>query len=149
MKLIIDVEDFYLDEGSLEKNLKEFIIRQAVSEIYKKIEKKVDDAITEVIRTQVTQELKKIVEAEAAKLVETTKIKNGSEEVFLKDYITKRYQQAGWNSPFEKISELAKKFGDELKARYDLAFATQIINKLKQNDLLNDENVAKLLGTGD
>ena len=66
--------------------------------------------------------------------------------VSIADYITERFAyQSGWGSPNEAIDKLAKQFGDELKKRYDIAFATQIVKRMNENGLLKDESIIKLL----
>jgi len=52
----------------------------------------------------------------------------------------------GWNSIGEHVSRVGKQLGDELKKRYDVAFANQIVVRIHEQGLLKDD-VAKLLLT--
>jgi hypothetical protein len=83
--------------------------------------------------------------------VETGKIKgrySNDKEVTVLEYIQADFNaNSGYSSPKDQIQNLAKKFGDELKQRYDLLFASQIVAKLSENGLLKDSVVKMLLET--
>ena len=64
----------------------------------------------------------------------------------LKEYILYQIQNnTGWNSPNENIKKLAQKFGEEMKNRYDLLFASQLVAKMNENGLLKEDVAKKLL----
>jgi len=70
-------------------------------------------------------------------------------DLTLEEYVVNKFKKdSGWSSPNEKIEKLSKqfaeKFGQEIKDRYDLIFATRIVQKLDKEGLLK-ENIAKIL----
>lgn len=153
MKFTIEIEDFYLDEEKeLEPALKQSIIHEVVGEIKKSIQVKIEDHIKTEVKRQVEDGLYRKINFAIAEIVETEKVKsdeyNSKEMIPLKDFIKKIFvANTGWNSPTDTIKNLAKKFGDEMKIRYDIMFATQIVNKMKENNFLRDDVAEKLLTT--
>ena len=72
--------------------------------------------------------------------------KNSNEKMTLKEYILYQIQNnTGWNSPNENIKKLAQKFGEEMKNRYDLLFASQLVAKMNESGLLKEDVAKKLL----
>ena len=148
MKFTIEVEDFYLDgEDSLEANLKDYIKRDVVSQIEKNIRTKVEDQIQREVHLEVEKTFVRKIRDAVTEIVGTEKIKGSNGvEITLSDYIKNKFQNnTDWRSPDDTIKALAKKFGDEMKARYDLLFASQIVQKLHENGLLKEDVAKKLL----
>ena len=152
MKYSVTVENFYLDENSdLKKGLKSFILNNLIQTVWKKIETKVEDAVTKAIKDRVENILDKRIETEVARLLTVAKVAtkdyNGkvAGEQTLEQYVKQRFlENSGWSSHTTVINDIAKKFGQELKARYDVAFATQVVVRLNEQGMLKDE-VVKLL----
>ena len=152
MKYSVTVENFYLDENSdLKKGLKSFILNNLIQTVWKKIETKVEDAVTKAIKDRVENILDKRIETEVARLFTVAKVAtkdyNGkvTGEQTLEQYVKQRFlENSGWSSPATVINDIAKEFGWELKARYDVAFATQVVVRLNEQGMLK-ENVDKLL----
>lgn len=148
MKFTVDLEEFYLDEdsGCIETELKKHIINSVVFRIEENLKKKIDDEITRCVKSSVENILLKKISGEVAKLIEMGEIVVDREKISIVDYIKKTFENnQGWRNPYETIQNIAKKFGDELKLRYDKAFAVHIVDTMKQNGLLKDEAIAKLL----
>ena len=151
MTFKIEIEDFWLDEEhELEPALKNYIISDVVSQIAKSIEKKIDDTITRVVKEQVSASLYRDIQKIVKETVETGMVNrassyNDKERVTIKDYILHDFEaNAGYRSPKDQIEKLAKQFADELKNRYDLLFASQIVSKLNTNGFFRPD-VAKIL----
>jgi hypothetical protein len=67
-------------------------------------------------------------------------------EISIETYIKNKFQNdSGWSSPNDRIEKLAKSFADEMKKRYDLLFATQIVSKMSTNGLLKDDVLKQLV----
>ena len=152
MKFTVEVEDFYLDkEGDIESQLKSSVVRDVVSQITKSIESKINDAITLEVKRQVEKSLYRNVQKIVKTVVETGKIKgrySNDNDMTIEEWVKHDFQNnSGYSSPKDHIEKLAKQFGDELKKRYDLLFATNIVVKLKENGLLKDDAVKMLLET--
>ncbi len=161
MKFTIEVEDFYLDEGmELEQGLKDYVRENVIKDIWHKIDKKVEEHISRIVKEEVTQKMTVKMNTEIKRIIDEEKIKNpgfknsnyqdtkDKEYVTLAEYLKNEFINGyGYNSPLSTIKDLAKKFSDELKQRYDLMFAAQIVDKMAQQGLLK-ENIAKQLIDG-
>ena len=149
MKIQIEIDDFYLDEESeLEPALKRYVINEVVSKINKQIEDKVNDTITRQVKLQVEKQLLSKTNKLIDEFIEKGKIKgdySSDPEITVEQHIKNKFNSKnGWGNPSEQITKLAEKFGAELRNRYDLLFATQIVKKLDKEGLLK-ENIAKML----
>ena len=151
MQFTITLDEFWMDEdsGSIEDELKKHITLELCSKISKQIDEKIKKTITEEVVRKVNDTLTKRITGEVAKWIEIGKIKPSyhDDEISIEEYVKELFlKHNSWSSPEEKIKDLAKKFGKELKDRYDKLFAIHLINKMKENDLLKEPEIAKLLG---
>lgn len=149
MTIKIELEDFYLDsEDDIVPELKKFIIREAVNQINEKIEAKTKDAIKEAIKGIVEGAMTEKIQALVQTTIDTERVKsyNSSELILLSEYIKETFTRnsGSWSSPNVYIEKLAKKFADDMKNRFDLTFASQIVAKMNENGLLRSD-VAQLL----
>lgn len=149
MKIQIEIDDFYLDqESELEPALKSYIIDEVVLKINKEIEDKVNETVTRQVKLQVKKQMLSKTNKLIDEFIEKGKIKGDyatDPEITVEQYIKKIFNcKNGWGNPSEQISKLAEKFGAELRNRYDLLFATQIVKKLDKEGFLKD-NIAKML----
>jgi hypothetical protein len=149
MKFTIEVDDFYLDENNdLESGLKKYIVSDVIKQINKSLETKINDAVTLEVKRVVEKSLYTDVQKIVKEVVATGKVKgrySGDKEMTIEEWVKHDFQNnSGFSSPKERIEKLAKAFGDELKKRYDLLFASQIVASLNNNGMLK-ENVAKML----
>ncbi len=147
--ITVDLDDFWMDEDSLSfsNELKSFIVGQVKNDIWKDLQKKVEDQISRETKKQIeTSYVKKIQRVISDTIAnETIKDSYGNGEISIQEYIKNQFKSnSGWNSPNQKIEQLAKVFADDMKKRYDLLFATQIVSKLGENGMLK-EDVARLL----
>lgn len=147
--ITVDLDDFWMDEDSLSFNdgLKNHITNQVKREIWNSISAKVEDQISRDVKKQVENQYIKTIQKVIQDVIDTGKIKGdySNTEVTINEYIREKFvRNSGWNSPNEKIEQLAKGFADEMKKRYDLMFASQIVSKLGANGMLK-EDIAKLL----
>lgn len=146
MKITVEVSEFYLDEDlNLEESLKNNVKNEVLKAIQKSIHDKVEDQITRQVKIQIEKKLLKTIDKEISANIDNGIIKQNGKEVKIVDYIKDLFQNShGWNSPTDKIKLLSKQFGEELKARYDLTFASHIVARLNDNGMLKD-GVAKLI----
>lgn len=151
MKYVIEVEDFYLDEDKeLEPALKQFIISDIIRQIDASIKTKVEDHVNREVKAQVEQTLYRKISTFVTEAIASDKIKGNytsDPEMTLQEHIKSKFTKSGNVSSAsidKSIEILAGKFGDEMKKRYDLLFASQLVSKLHENGMLK-EDVAKLL----
>lgn len=150
MKFTVEIDEFWLDEDSngFDAELKEAIKNDVCHQIKKLMLTQIENEITNVVKQQVTDTLKEQIQALVTDVISTGKIKvdsYSSDEIPIEDWIKKKFNgNCGYGSAENQIKELAKKFGDEMKQRYDLLFASQIVAKLDEHGLLK-EDIAELL----
>ena len=150
MKFTVEIEDFYLDsENDIESELKRSVIKNVVSQIEKSIEAKINDAILLKSKREIEKSLYLNIQKIVKEVVKTGLIQSRNSrdrKVTIEEYVREDFENnTGYSSPREQISKLAHNFGDELKKRYDLLFASQIVSKMAEHGLLKDEAVKKLL----
>lgn len=141
MKFIIEVDDFWLEDQEIEEGLKNHVKYEVLREIKLSIKDQVERTITKVIKEKVSKSLEKTIQKEVTKAVTDIKIPNsfGSESKTLQEHIIYDFNQnSRYRDPKRQIEESAKKFGTELKNRYDMLFASQIVIKMGEQGLLKD-----------
>lgn len=155
MRIEIEISDFYLDENDqeqIESSLKQSIIQEVVRKINEQIKSNVETTITSVAKQMITDQMKGRIDLIIEEFIKSGTIKgdySNEPEIKVEQYIKNKFNSKnGWGDPYEQIEKAAKLFGAELRSRYDLAFATQIVKNLEANKLLKD-NVAELLLTSE
>lgn len=148
MKFTVEVDDFYLEEEELSHALSDYIKRDVVSQIQKSIKDRVEKQIEMEVKSTVEKTMYKQITSEIENVIKTgmTKSrKDSKEQVTLEQYTRECfYANSGWQNFDDIIKKLAQNFSTELKQRYDLLFASQIVAKLNENGFLKDD-VAKLI----
>ena len=148
MKIEINVSDFYLDENSsLEEGLKSYVKNEAIAAIFGKIKEKIEIEIKQVVEAHVLANLS----SEIAKAVQEGTIKKQQDDnpITITEYVKEcvlNSTASSWKSFDRTIEEVAKKFCDEIRKRYDLNFASNIVAKLIDNKLIKEDAVKMLLG---
>jgi hypothetical protein len=150
MKFTIELEDFYMEEGDLESNLKQHIITSVVQKIRKELEQKIDDGVTKEVKAQVEQTLYRKISAYVSECITNDKIKgrySNDPDITLQEWVKQQFQsKAQEKAPVDsKIQDLANRFAEEMKKRFDLLFASQLVAKLSEGGLLKEDAVKLLL----
>lgn len=142
----IEVDDFWLDDDrELEPALKSHIIREVTDKINKSIKDKIETDITAAVKKATEEIAIPRIQTVVGEIMSTTKIKSDNEDITIEEYVRRQFvKQSGWRSPDDQIKKIAEAFGNEMKKRFDIMFATHIVNNMKANGLLKDD-VAKLL----
>lgn len=150
MKFTVELDEFWMDEdsGTLDEKLKGYIIHDVIMQIKSDIREKIETEISFQIKQQLEHCMYEYIQKEVKDFISEGKIRKSSynkEEILIKDWIKERFTgDTGYNNPEQVIKSLAKDFGKEMKERYDLLFASQMVAKMSENGLLK-EDVAKLL----
>ena len=150
MKFTIEVEDFYMEEGDLESNLKQHIIRDCVHKITTDLKKKIEDGVDKEVKAQVEQTLYRKIGAFVTESIANDKIKgrySNSPEITLQEWVKEQFTaNAASKAPVDSIIQnLATKFGEEMKKRYDLLFASQLVAKMHESGLIKEDAIKLLL----
>ena len=147
MKIEIEVSDFYLDEDSnLEQKLRNYVTNEAISTIFGKINDKVAVEIKQVVEAHVLANLS----SEITKAVQDGKIETEEDgtSITISEYVKNcifNSNASSWKSFDKTIRDVSKTFCDEMRRRYDVSFASNIVAKLIDNKLIKDDAVKMLL----
>ena len=152
MRIIVEVEDFWMDEDSdeFENEFKNYVKGETKKEIWATIEERINK---EIIK-QVTEIVNKNIEKKVAKFIDKM-LNSGELKVSgrysddkpkdMKEYIIDKLKSDNtYGTPKKMIEELSEKYAKEFRNRYDLLFASQLVAKLGNNGLLR-EDIARLL----
>jgi len=150
MKFVIEVDDFYMEEGELDTALKQHIITSCVHKITTDLKQKIEDGVTKEIKAQVEQTLYRKIGTFVSESIANDKIKgrySNEPEVTLQEWVKAQFvETARQKAPVDDlIKKLAVAFGEEMKKRYDLLFASQLVAKMKDSGFLKEEAVQSLL----
>lgn len=158
----VSLEEFYLesDTENISTELSNFIIGQVVEKIWDRIKSKVEDQIQLQVKDvveknfilKISNHIKEIITSDEIILKKVGGYDEKgnwiNKDSSLKEYIENKFRKdSGWGSPNTLIEKIAKDFSIELKRRYDVLFASQIVNKMNEQGLLKDEAIQKLLAT--
>jgi len=153
MKITIDISDFYLEEEDIERGLKQYIIREAVSAIQKSIHERIEkqiilqvkETVEKTMYTKITKSIGEVIKT-AAFPKRSNSREMGTIEDYIKDCLA---YTGGWDNFVSQIKKIAEAHSKEIKERYDLMFASQIVAKLGDNGLLNSDAARLLLKNND
>ena len=150
MKFKVEVDDFWLDEDDdLGATLKHHVTRDVLGKIKDSIEEKVEEQLTKKIIEVVNGKLEGIIDSKLDELLATGVVTHRGEDIKISNLIKRHFENNnGWNSPDDKIQDMAKEFGKELRGRYDAVFATHIVMNMKEQGLLKDDVAQMLIGGG-
>lgn len=147
MKFVVDVEEFWLDEESeLGPALQAHIKRDVVAQIEKSVQTQVTDFMNKIMKEEIKSKLETIVSDLMRQFLVTGTVKgqySNDPELPLADWVKKQVTVQNSNIQ-DWIKKSVTTQVEELKKRYDLLFATQIVSKLNEQGMLK-EDIAKLL----
>ena len=148
MDFTIKVDEFSVNEDELIKRVSKYVkenvfskIEQSIHDrVEKQVEMEVKEMVEKILYTKLSNEIKNEIETGLTK-----SRRKSDTKITFKEYVRECFEYEGGYKNFdETIKTLAKSFTSELKHRYDLLFASQIVAKLNDNGLLKDD-VAKLI----
>jgi len=152
MKVIVEFDDAWIEdeEGSIQDAVKNHIVWSVTNDVKKHFAEKVEKEVTDQVTAEIEKSLHAFIQQEVINVIdkETIKINHYDEDgISLSDYIKTQFtNHAGKTAnPNEYLTKLANKFGNEMKERYDLLFASQLVAKLADNGLLKDDAIKLLL----
>jgi len=149
MKVEIEISDFYFEESEFTDALKAHTIRDAVATVKKETDKYIQDEVNRQVKELVLSSLNKRIEIETKRILKEGLIKsydsNIKEPVSFETYIQQMFNHNGnYNSINEVIKRVANDFAEQARKKYDLMFASQVVNSMRENGFLNEDG-AKLL----
>lgn len=152
MKLKVDLDDFYLDEeDDLVPAIKDFVIKKVTGTIWDRVEEKIKQKILDLCNENIQKIIDEKIEKYLTEMLDKEMIKKdrwSDELVSLQEYVSTTFNKDFNNNcrrTLEKIVEgKTKDICEEIKKRYDLLFASQLISKMNDQNMLK-EDIAKLI----
>lgn len=152
MKLNIEIDledlvsDMLCDETSdFKEAVKSEITRGVIGGVKQSIQQQIDKLVSERVNPQITALIDAKVMETLDALIDAGEMSIRGKNVKIADYVRQVFEgNTGWNNPHDKISKIAKDFGNDLKMQYNNLFAMNIVKNLSEQGLLNAD-VAKLL----
>lgn len=149
------MSDFYSEEEGeqFSETIKNAIAREVKQSIIKDFKDKVGLDFNSLIAEEIEKHKKSLIQDTLDDLFLSAKVKkkySSGEMISISDYIKDDLERTQFNSDSLKrtIDEQTKKssalISEELKKRYDLLFASQIVSKLNEQGMLK-EDIAKIL----
>ena len=149
INVTVDLSEFYGqdEEMTFSSQIKSDIAYRVKQSIFADFRDKIGSEFKEAVVAAIKEEKDAIVTDEINALIASKKIKKGynGEEVSVSEWIAYEFERNGVsgkqiNEKLEKIvKSSADSLGKEIKERYDFLFASQIVSKLSENGLLNEQ----------
>lgn len=146
MKFIVEVEDFWLEEAELATTLKDAVKQDVVLQIRTEIQDKVQKLMDDILKKEILKQIETRVQMLMENFLKEGKVKepySNQPAMTVDEWISTNFKNAD-KTIKDYIERSAKLQSEELKKRYDLLFASQIVTKLNEQSMLR-EDVAKLL----
>lgn len=149
MKITVEVEDFYLEEQDLSEALKKYVTDDVVRQISASIKTQTEALINSTVKQAVLDTVQPSINEQVSKLLVTGEIKKsgyGNEKTTVEAFVKEAFEKGeALNSVKSHIEKLSKTFADDMKKRYDAAFASQVVMKLNEQGFLKEDVVKALL----
>ena len=150
IKVEVDLNDLYCEDS---ETIGEAVAQDIRCSIVREVKYYLQDAIQKQIRSKVNEKVDELITKKStvyiSNYLKRGKIKKDTyseEEITIEEFIKDKFiKDTGWTAPKAVLEKLANGVADELKKRYDLLFASQIVSKLADKNLLVDRDIAKLL----
>ncbi len=145
MKFTIEVEDFWIEDGTIKDALVSHIKHEVVTQIMNQIREDVKTKITSAVSQEITNHTDFFIKQKISEVAASSKLTINGKEIAIEEHLKNVFLGSNqWNSPMEYLKKTAESCAKEIRSRYDLAFASQIVLKMNENGLLKDD-AAKLL----
>lgn len=148
----LDLEDVFNDAMYDEVSLKEEFTASVRHSIVCELKEKFKNELMREISNPISEKLEDIARESMSDLVENAskkkykfRIDYMEEELTVDELIRGRIKKVVDNNIETMISSRAKSFVDELRKRYDMAFAAFIVDNMRKQDMLKDDKIAELL----
>jgi len=152
MKLKVDLDDFYLDEeDDLVPAIKDFVVNKVTSTIWDRVEEKIKQKILDLCNENIQKIIDEKIETYLTEMLDKEMIKKdrwSDELVSLQEYVSTTFNKDFDNNYKKRLDNIVesktKNICEEIKKRYDLLFASQLISKMNDQNMLK-EDIAKLI----
>lgn len=143
------VEAVCNEEATPKLTLKDYVLRHLQYTLSNKISQDSKEQIQKFCKDFVDDNLPLLINNQVQDWFKKPTIRIYNKTKSLEDYVSKVIEgkiDYSFNQSFEKLcNTIADKTAKELSKRYDLQFATAIVNKMAENNLLKESKVKELL----
>lgn len=151
LNIEVDLDDFYAENFQYDSDLgasPDATISKEVADIVKyevrnAISKQVRDDVARIASEEYKnfgeKKIKDIVEFKMEEFIRVGMVKkdHGNELISVEDKLRDLFQGGrGWSDPLEAMTKIGKRFSEECRERYDMAFASNIVKGLEKQNLL-------------
>ena len=153
--ITINMDDFWMDEDSdFEESFKRYIVDQATYKVFENVKndllKDIHLEVEKNVNKKVEEFMSDFIEQNANKLEmkvgynQTVPLEEG-----VRSILSNKAENYAMTSITKLVEAYAKGFVDDLRKRYDLLFASQVITKLNDNKMLKEGVFESLMGIND
>jgi len=154
-KIELDIEDFLNDlledagEGyitSIKDSLLFEIRRDVVSQISLSIKDQVKKEITEKVLNEVNNTVSVRISNYIEDFIQKEILYEGTaNQITIKEMVERNFTNTRyWDNLLPAIKKVGETFGEQIKKRYDIEFASAILLNMKENDLLSSDALKAL-----
>lgn len=161
INVTVDLEDFYYEDetgNSFAEEIKADISHRVKTQLWTDFKAQGLNAFSETLTREINRTTHGRIEQMVNELLNGEKVRRSSYDkelnITFKDAALEYIKQASVdNSPFMNqirgiVKEAADNLGNELKNRYDILFASQLVAKMNESGLLKDDVARLLLDNG-
>lgn len=148
----LNLEDVFDEAIYNEVTLKEEFTRSVRLDVVRELKEKFKNELMGKISNPISGKLEDIARESIIDLIKNAsekkykfRIDYMEEELTVDELIRGRIKKIVDDNIETMISSRAKSFVDELRKRYDMAFATFIVDNMRKQNMLKDEKIAELL----
>lgn len=148
----LNLEDVFEEAVYNETTLKEEFTSSVRSAIIRELKEKFKNELMREISNPISEKIEDIARELMNDLVENASEKKYrfrldymDEELTVDEFIRGRMKKVVDSNIGTMVESKAKSFVNELRKRYDMAFATFVVDNMRKQNMLKDEKIAELL----
>lgn len=147
----LNLEDVFEEAMYNEATLKEEFTSSVRLAVVRELKEKFKNELMREICNPISEKIEEIARESMSDLIENASEKNRfridymDDELTVDEFIRGRMKKVIDRGIESMIESRAKSFVDELRKRYDMAFATFIVDNMRKQNMLKDEKIAELL----
>lgn len=153
VKLELDLSNIFSSYDEDERySISDMLKEKIVQELYNKVTYKFDCEINSFMDKTNKEYIKDLLDKSYKKYIDENwislkmkKDQRSSELITIEEYFTNQINKDNSSYIIKHITDLSKKLWDEMKQRYDLQFASMIVNNLNKQWLLKEWVINSLI----
>lgn len=142
MEFTVKIEDDWIEDAQLVSELKRQITSSLASKITENLLNGHVKLIEKIATDKIIQKFDKFANEATLQFIENGKVRssrNSSTMITVSEYIAERFEYtSSYNNQKDLIERLAKNYSTEMKNRYDMMFASQLVIKLNEQGMLKE-----------